>query len=62
MDINVQKVRIIVEDAEGEQVSELEVVGSELEETKEVRKYIRNGVLYIERNGKHYTAQGAQVD
>ena len=62
VDINVQKVRIIVEDAEGEQVSELEVVGSELEETKEVRKYIRNGVLYIERNGKHYTAQGAQVD
>ena len=62
VDINVQKVRIIVEDAEGEQVSELEVVGSELEETKEVRKYIRNGVLYIERNGRHYTAQGAQVD
>ncbi len=62
VDINVQKVRIIVEDAEGEQVSELEVVGSALEETKEVRKYIRNGVLYIERNGKHYTAQGAQVD
>ena len=62
VDINVQKVRIIVEDAEGEQVSELEVVGSALEETKEVRKYIRNGVLYIERNGRHYTAQGAQVD
>ncbi len=26
-----------------------------------VKKYIRNGVLYIERNGVHYNVQGQRV-
>lgn len=61
VDINSPRVRIVVEDADGEQVSELEVVNGELNETEEVRKYVQDGVLYIERGGRRYTAQGAQV-
>ncbi len=62
VDINVPRVRIVVEDADGEQVSELEVINGELKETEAVRKYIENGVLYIERDGRRYTAQGALAD
>ncbi len=62
VDINVPRVRIVVETEDGEQVSELEVVNGSLEEKEPVRKYIENGVLYIERNGRRYTAQGALAD
>ena len=31
------------------------------EEGKEVHKYLHDGVLYIERNGKTYTVMGKQV-
>ena len=62
VDINAQKVRIVVEGEDGEQVSELEVVNGELQERADTRKYIENGILYIERNGKRYTAQGVVVE
>lgn len=62
VDINAPRVRIVVETEDGEQVSELEVVNGALEEKEPVRKYIENGVLYIERNGRRYTAQGALAD
>ena len=62
VDINVPRVRIVVEDADGEQVSELEVINGELENLQAARKYIQDGILYIECNGKRYTAQGAQVE
>ncbi|MCR4665265.1 MAG: InlB B-repeat-containing protein [Paludibacteraceae bacterium] len=62
VDMNVSKVRIVVEGEDGEQVSELEVVNGELKEVEPVRKYIENGVLYIERNGRRYTAQGALIN
>ena len=62
VDINAQKVRIVVEGEDGEQVSELEVVNGELQERADTRKFIRNGILYIERNGRLYTAQGAVVE
>lgn len=59
--INAQRVRIVVEDAEGEQESELEVVNGVLQEKADTRKFVENGILYIEREGKRYTAQGAVV-
>jgi hypothetical protein len=33
----------------------------QLSEPADARKYIDNGVLYIERNGKRYNAQGAEL-
>ena len=64
--VNAQRVRII---AEGESVTELEVVGtapsdrSDLSDKSDTpaRKYIHNGVLYIERNGILYDAQGKRI-
>ncbi|MBR1923121.1 MAG: hypothetical protein IJ838_05165, partial [Paludibacteraceae bacterium] len=61
------RVRIVVE---GEGTTELEVVDGELydargndadEDVRAPRKYIRNGVLIIERNGVRYDAQGKRL-
>ena len=64
--VNAQRVRII---ANGEPVTELHVVGSEPTDWSDLsdksdtpaRKYIHNGVLYIERNGILYDAQGKRL-
>ena len=55
-----QRVRIVVE---GETVTELEVMNGEadMQDVQPARKFINNGILYIERNGKTYTAQGAEL-
>ena len=56
-----QRVRIVVE---GETVTELEVMNSkedDIQDLQPARKFINNGILYIERNGKTYTAQGAEL-
>ncbi len=62
------RLRII---AEGETVTELEVTvdeqgrmdnGQLQNNAIPARKYIRNGVLFIERNGITYTAQGQRID
>ena len=55
-----QRVRIVVE---GETVTELEVMNGEADtqDIQPARKFIDNGILYIERNGKTYTAQGAEL-
>ena len=66
--VNASRVRII---AEGELVSELEVTVDEQGRMDNVhlqnnatpaRKYIEKGILYIERNGTTYTAQGQRID
>ena len=59
--VNASRVRII---AEGESVTGLEVVGTAPSDwsDNDAVKYIRNGVLYIFRNGKTYTAQGQLID
>ena len=61
------KVRIIVEGEASEELlidnGELMVGGDALNDMQTtVRKYIRNGILLIERNGKTYTAQGQRLD
>lgn len=56
MDVN--RVRIIVE---GEEPMELQVVNGEIVGTDEAVKYIENGILYIERNGRKYNAQGSLI-
>ena len=66
--VNASRVRII---ADGEPVTELEVTGNEQgrmdngqwqNNATPARKYIDNGILYIERNGITYTAQGHRLD
>ena len=56
------RVRIVAESEEGEIVSELEVVNGNLEETSETKKFIRDGILYIERNGELFDAQGKRLE
>ena len=61
--VNASRVRII---ADGESVTELEVVGTAPSDWSDksdtpARKYIHNGVLYIERNGILYDAQGKRL-
>ena len=55
-----QRVRIVVE---GETMGELEVMNGEadMQDIQPARKFINNGILYIERNGKVYTPQGAEL-
>ena len=66
--LNAQRIRIVTDGEEGETVTELEVVNGELQENRyiqdnrDVRKYIDNGILYIYRNGIRYTAQGQRLD
>ena len=65
--VNASRVRII---ADGETVSELQVVGTAPSDWSDksdpsytpARKYLRNGLLFIERNGITYTAQGQRID
>ena len=59
--VNASRLRII---ADGETVTELQVMNGEenLHEAPSARKYIENGILYIERNGITYTAQGHRLD
>ena len=65
--VNASRVRII---ADGEPVSELQVVGTDSSDWSDksyksassARKYLRNGLLFIERNGITYTAQGQRLD
>lgn len=59
-----QRVRIVVE---GEPMGELEIVNGELfhaggDDRAPIRKFVDNGVLYIERNGVRYDAQGKIID
>ncbi|MBQ7698459.1 MAG: hypothetical protein IJT35_07770, partial [Paludibacteraceae bacterium] len=59
--LNIQRVRIV---AEGLPVTELQVSEQVQESLSEpqVRKYTENGILYIERDGIIYTAQGPRVN
>ncbi len=63
--LNAQRIRIVAEGVDNE---ELEVVNGELQDNRyiqdiwDVRKYISNGILYIERNGITYTVQGQRLD
>ncbi len=54
-----ERVRIVVD---GEDAGELEVVNGELQAVPETRKFIRDGVLYIEREGVIYDAAGQRVE
>ena len=56
--LGASRVRIVVE---GETVTELEVVNGELKEAAEARKFVQDGILYIERDGVIYNAQGQKV-
>ncbi len=56
------RVRIVAEGEDGEIVSELEVIDGRIEDASSTRKFVRDGILYIERNGIVYTAQGQRVD
>ncbi len=66
--VNASRVRII---ADGEPVTELEVTvdeqgrmdnGQLQNNATPARKYLHNGLLFIERNGITYTAQGQRID
>lgn len=61
-DMQVSRVRIVVEGEDGEQVSELEVINGSLEDSAAPKKFLRNGILYIERNGELFTAEGQRVE
>ena len=56
--LNASRVRIVVE---GETVTELEVVNGEMVEATEAKKFVQDGILYIERDGVIYNAQGQKV-
>ncbi len=57
--LNAERIRIIVD---GEEAAELEVINGELQDVQETKKFIENGVLYIERNGIIYDATGRKVE
>ena len=56
-----QRVRVVVE---GETMGELGIDNGQwiMDNCQSARKYIENGVLYIERNGVRYDAQGKTID
>ena len=56
------RVRIVAANEDGETVTELEVVNGNLEETSETKKFIRDGILYIERNGQLFDAKGHRAE
>ena len=60
--ISAPRVRIVAEGEDGEIVGELEVVNGELEEVTALKKYVQDGILYIERNGIRYSAQGQRLE
>ena len=47
----IERMHIVVEGDEGNEVTELEEVNGELQTVYKARKIIRDGVLYIEREG-----------
>ena len=47
----IERMHIVVDSDEGDEVTELEVVNGVLQAVSEARKVIRDGVLYIEREG-----------
>ena len=59
--LNVGRVRIVVD---GVEIGELRMDNGEIliDSSSEPRKYIRNGVLFIERNGITYSAQGHCIE
>ncbi len=59
--LNVGRVRIVVD---GVEIGELRMDNGEIliDSSSEPRKYLRNGVLFIERNGITYTARGHRID
>ena len=59
--LNVGRVRIVVD---GEDMGELRIDKGEMliDNSAEPRKFIENGVLYIERNGVIYDATGKRVE
>jgi hypothetical protein len=58
--LNAERIRIIVD---GEDMGELRIdKGEMLIDSAEPRKFIENGVLYIERNGVIYDATGKRVE
>ena len=61
-DAPVSRVRIVVEGEDGEMVDELEVVNGEIEDAATPKKVILNGILYIERNGELFDAQGKRLE
>jgi hypothetical protein len=52
----------VVEGEDGEMVDELEVVNGEIEDAATPKKVILNGILYIERNGELFDAQGKRLE
>ena len=56
------RVRIVAESEDGETVTELEVVNGNPEEVSETKKFVRDGILYIERNGGLFDAQGKRLE
>ena len=56
--LGAQRIRIVVEGDEGEEVTELEVINGELQQAGEAKKFVQDGVLYIEREGVIYDATG----
>ena len=56
--LGAQRIRIVVEGDEGEEVTELEVINGELQQAGAAKKFVQDGVLYIEREGVIYDAQG----
>ena len=61
-DMQMSRVRIVVEGEDGDHVSELEVVNGALEDSALPKKVMRNGILYIQRNGELFDAQGQKVE
>ncbi len=60
--LGAQRIRIVVEGEEGETVTELEVVNGELQQAGETRKFVQDGILYIEHDGVLYDATGRRVN
>lgn len=56
--LGAQRIRIVVEGDEGEEVTELEVINGELQQAGAAKKFVQDGVLYIEREGVIYDATG----
>ncbi|MCR4663743.1 MAG: hypothetical protein K5660_04945, partial [Paludibacteraceae bacterium] len=57
--LNISQIRIVVD---GEDMGALEVTSDGLQPVESVRKYMENGVMYIERDGVIYNAQGQKVN
>jgi hypothetical protein len=56
------RVRIVVEDQNATAIETIEMDEAAVQESVEVRKYIENGILIIERNGVRYNAAGGVID